>query len=292
MTTAFDLLLAGLLLGGLYALVAMGLTLQFGVARILNLSHGEFLVGGAFLCYALVSLAGWHPLAALALTLPLGFVLQWAVYQLMLRPLARRAASPAALEVDSILVTFGLLFVVQGALLVSFGGGYHSYSFLSLPVSLFGSTVAANRLLACGVAALLCVVLYLVLERSRWGTALRALAGAPRFAPLVGIDVRHWSALAYGLGGAMAAGSGALISMFLPFSATMGIAFTLKALVVVIMGGIGNLMGCLVAGVLLGFTETLVSRFVDPGLTLASTFALFLLVLLTRPAGLFGRAAS
>lgn len=289
---AVDLLLASATLGGLYALVAMGLTLQFGVARILNLSHGEFLIGAAFLCYALVTVAGWHPLAALALALPIGFVLQWVVYQLLLLPLARRAASPAALEVDSILVTFGLLFVVQGTLLVAFGGGYHSYTFLAVPVSLFASTVAANRLLACGVAILICLALYFALERSRWGMALRALAGAPRFAPLVGIDVRRWSAFAYGLGGAMVAGSGALISMFLPFSATMGIMFTLKALVVVIMGGIGNLMGCLIAGLLLGFTETLVSHFVDPGLTLASTFGLFLLVLLTRPAGLFGRAVA
>jgi branched-chain amino acid transport system permease protein len=285
-----DVLITAATLGGLYALVAMGLTLQFGVARILNLAHGEFLVVAAFFSFALVTSAGLHPILVLALAIPLGFGVQWAVYQVLLAPLARRAASNDVLVMDSILVTFGLLFVVQGAVLAGFGGSYYSYSYLSIPLDVLGTKVAANRLLACGVALAICLTLYFALERSRWGTAMRAVAIAPQFAHLVGIDVRSMSALAFGLGGAMVAASGVLISTFLPISAAMGIAFTLKALVVTIMGGIGNLMGCLIAGLLLGLTETLVSRLVDPGLTLASTFAIFLLVLLLRPAGLFGKS--
>lgn len=286
-----DVLIAATTLGGLYALVAMGLSLQFGVARILNLSHGEFLIGAAFFAYALVDVAGLHPLLALALAVPVGFAVQWAIYRVMLAPLARRAPSNDALLMNSILVTFGLLFVVQGVALAAFGGSYYSYSYLSFPVDLLGSKVAANRLLACVAALVICIAVYLVLERSRWGTAMRAVAVAPRFAHLVGIDVRAMAALAFGLGGAMVAASGVLVSTFLPFSAAMGITFTIKALVVTIMGGIGNLMGCLMAGLLLGLVETLVSRLVDPGLTLAATFAIFLLVLLLRPAGLFGKVA-
>lgn len=286
-----DVLVAATTLGGLYALVAMGLSLQFGVARILNLAHGEFLIGAAFFSYALVEVAGLHPLLALALAVPVGFAVQWAIYRVMLAPLARRAPSNDALVMNSILVTFGLLFVVQGVALAAFGGSYYSYSYLSFPVDVLGSKVAANRLLACVAALVICITVYLVLERSRWGAAMRAVAVAPRFAQLVGIDVRAMAALAFGLGGAMVAASGALVSTFLPFSAAMGITFTIKALVVTIMGGIGNLMGCLMAGLLLGLVETLVSRLVDPGLTLAATFAIFLLVLLLRPAGLFGKAA-
>ena len=267
------------------------LSLQFGVARILNLSHGEFLIGAAFFAYALVDVAGLHPLLALALAVPVGFAVQWAIYRVMLAPLARRAPSNDALVMNSILVTFGLLFVVQGVALAAFGGSYYSYSYLSFPVDLLGSKVAANRLLACVAALVICIAVYLVLERSRWGTAMRAVAVAPRFAHLVGIDVRAMAALAFGLGGAMVAAAGVLVSTFLPFSAAMGITFTIKALVVTIMGGIGNLMGCLMAGLLLGLVETLVSRLVDPGLTLAATFAIFLLVLLLRPAGLFGKVA-
>ena len=286
-----ELILSALILGGLYALIAMGLTLQYGVARIINLSHGEFMIGAAFFAYVLVTSAGVHPLLVLALALPVGFAVQWAVYRLLLVPLVRRAPSTTALEVDSILATFGLLFIVQGLALVLFGGGYHSYSYLPEPVSVLGAAVAGNRLLAAGFAVVIGLVTYSVLIGSRWGTAMRALANAPQFAPLVGIDPRRLAALAFALGGALVAAAGVLISMFVPFSASLGVVFTMKALVIVMMGGVGNLLGCLLAGLILGAVETLVARFVDPGLTLAATFVIFLLVLLLRPQGLFGVAS-
>lgn len=286
---SIDILLAGATLGGLYGLTAMGLTLQYGVARIMNLSYGEFLIAPAFLTYVLVSQWGLSPLWVLLLALPLGFAVQWGIYQLLLTPLVRRAGAGPALEVDSILATFGLLFVVQGVMLVQFGGNYHSYDYLSVPVEILGSTVAANRLLVLVFAVVLGGGLYALLTRTRIGTVVRAVSVAPRFAPLVGIHVRQTSALAYGLGGALVAVCGVLVSMFLPFSASMGTMFAMKALIVVIMGGVGNLMGCLVAGLLLGFAETLVASLIDPGLTLAVNYGLFLLVLLFRPTGLFGR---
>lgn len=286
-----DILLAGSTLGGLYGLIAMGLTLQYGVARIMNLSYGEFLIAPAFLAYLGVTAWGLSPILMLLLVLPLGFIVQWLVYQLLLTPLVRRTGSGPALEVDSILATFGLMFVVQGIMMVAFGGNYHSYTYLSTPVPILGSTVAANRLLVLGVAVALGLGLYLLLTRTRMGTVVRAVSVAPRFAPLVGIDVRHTAALAFGIGGAMVAASGVLVSMFLPFSAAMGTMFAMKALIVVIMGGVGNLLGCLVAGLMLGFAETLVATFIDPGLTLAVNYALFLGVLLLRPTGLFGKGA-
>ena len=286
-----DILLAGSTLGGLYGLIAMGLTLQYGVARIMNLSYGEFLIAPAFLAYLGVTAWGLSPILMLLLVLPLGFGVQWLVYQLLLTPLVRRTGAGPALEVDSILATFGLMFVVQGVMMVAFGGNYHSYTYLSTPVQILGSTVAANRLLVLGVAIALGLGLYLLLTRTRMGTVVRAVSVAPRFAPLVGIDVRFTAALAFGMGGAMVAASGVLVSMFLPFSAAMGTMFAMKALIVVIMGGVGNLMGCLLAGMMLGFAETLVATFIDPGLTLAVNYALFLGVLLLRPTGLFGKGA-
>ena len=285
-----DLLIAGLVLGGMYALVAMGLTLQYGVARIVNLSYGELLVASSFLTFALVTKLALSPIVALAVAIPAGFAASWLVYQVLLMPLVQRTGAGPALEVDSILATFGLMFVVQGVMLAAFGGGYYSYEFLSVPVDVLGAKVAANRLLALAFALVVGLGLYFLLVRTRVGTAIRAVAVAPRFAPLVAIDVRSVSALAFGLGGALVAAGGALVSMFLPFSAAMGVVFTMKAMVVVIMGGVGNLLGCLVAGLMLGYAETLVARFVDPGLTLAANYALFLLVLFFRPAGLFGRA--
>lgn len=286
-----DLLVSGVTLGGMYALIALGLTLQYGVARIMNLAYGEFLIAAAFGAYALFTALAIDPLLGLVVALPAAFAANWLVYRVLLMPLVRRARSRGALEVDSILATFGLLFVVQGVALAIFGGAYYSYSYLSVPVSVLGSTVAANRLLALGFAAVIGVALWLALARTRIGTAIRAVAVDPAAAQLVAIDVRALSAFAFALGGALVAAGGVLVSMFLTFNAAMGVTFTMKALVVVIMGGVGNLLGCLVAGLLLGLAETVVARLVDPGLTLAVTYAIFLAVLLVRPAGLFGRPA-
>jgi branched-chain amino acid transport system permease protein len=286
-----DILLTGLVLGGMYALVAMGLTVQYGDSRIMNLSYGEFLVAAALGAYWLFTTLSVSPIVGLAIALPVAFALNWAIYHMLLAPLVRRAKNQGMLEVDSILATFGLLFVIQGIALVMFGGNYYSYSYLSIPVTVLGSTIAVNRLLALLFALAIGTVIYLVLTRTRSGTALRAVAVDPVAAQLVAIDVGRASAFAFALGGALVAAGGVLISMFLTFNAAMGVVFTMKALIVVIMGGIGNLLGALAAGLLLGLAETMVARLVDPGLTLAVNYALFLAILLWRPTGLFGGLA-
>jgi branched-chain amino acid transport system permease protein len=282
--------LTGLVLGGMYALIAMGLTLQYGVARIMNLSYGEFLIGAAFASYWLFT--GWalNPLAGLAFVIPVSFGISYLLYRVLLTPLVRRARTRDALEVDSILATFGMMFIVQGIMLAMFGGAYFSYSFLAIPVKIVGEVLALNRLIAFGLAVVVGLALYLTLTRTRIGTSIRAVAVDPIAAQLVAIDVTRTSALAFALGGALVASAGVLISMFLTFSATSGVVFTMKALIVVVMGGVGNLLGCLVAGLALGLSEALVATFIDPGLTLAVNFALFLGVLLVKPAGIFGRA--
>jgi branched-chain amino acid transport system permease protein len=288
----FDILLPGLVLGGMYALIALGLTLQYGVARIMNLSYGESLVAAAFGALSLYTGLHLSPLAALLLAVPIAVLLNWLLYRLLLERLARRGKDRGAQEVDSILVTFGVLFVIQGIMLVAFGGQYYSYSYLSIPVVILRSTLAVNRLVALAFAVVIGIAVYLALTRTRVGTAVRAIAVDANAAHLVGIDVAALSGLAFAFGGGLVAAGGVLVSMFLTFNASMGVVFTMKALVVVIMGGVGNVMGALVAGLLLGLVETAVARLVDPGLTLAATYALFLAVLLIRPTGLFGRAAS
>ena len=275
----------------MYALVAMGLTLQYGVARIMNLSYGEFLVAAALATFFLYTGLGVSPLLGLLIAVPAAYVLNWAIYQLLLVPLVRRAKNRDMLEVDSILATFGMLFVVQGLAHVLVGGQYYSYSYLSIPLSILGSTVALNRLIALLFAALIGLALYFALTRTRAGMAIRAVAVDPVSAGLVAIDVRRASAFAFALGGALVAAAGVLVSVFLTLNASMGVVFTTKALIVVIMGGVGNLLGALLAGLVLGLAETAVARLIDPGLTLAANFALFLIVLLWRPSGLFGGAA-
>lgn len=286
-----DVVLSGLVLGGIYALTAIGLTLQYGVARIMNLAYGEFTIAACFGAYALFTMAGVNPVLALAIAMPASFALHWAIYRVLMMPLVRRAPDAGALEVDSILATFGLLFIVQGVLLMLFGGVYVSYSYLAVPVAILGSSIALNRLLAAAIAFGLALLLYLVLMRTRMGTAVRAVAVNPAAAPLVGIDTRAYASFVFALGGALVAGAGVLVSMFTTFNASMGVVFTMKALIVVIMGGVGNVLGALLAGLILGLAEALVAGFLDSGLTMAVNFALFLAILLLRPAGLLGRQA-
>ena len=288
---ALDIIVSGIILGGMYAMVALGLTLQYGVARIMNLAYGEFLIAGAFGAYWLYAAHAVSPLIGLIVVAPVAFVANWAVYQFLLMPLVRRARHREQLEGDSILFTFGLLFVLQGVGLAVFGNQLYSYAYLAVPANIAGLVVPANRLIAALFALAIGLALYLGLAYTRFGTAVRAVAVDPRSARLVAIDVTRISALAFAVGGTLCAAAGVLVSMFLTFSVAGGVVFTMKALVIVIMGGAGNLLGTLLAGLILGVAEVAVSRLLDPGLTLAVNFALFLLVLMVRPTGIFGRSA-
>lgn len=284
-----ELIVTGILLGGTYALIALGLTLQYGVSRIMNLANGETLVAACFVAFWLFTGYAVNPLVGLFVIAPAAFALNWAIYALLLRPLVRRAKNRGMLEVDSILATFGLLFILQGLMILAFGGEYVSYSFLAERFMLFGSAYGLNRVVAFVAAVAIAAALYLFLYRTRQGTAVRAVAVDPRSANLVAIDVEWTSAFAFALGGALTACGGTLLSTFYTFNASMGVLFTMKALIIVIMGGVGDIRGAVIAALALAIAETAVATLVDPGLTLAATYALFILVLLFRPQGLFGR---
>ena len=195
----------------------------------------------------------------------------------------------ASARSNSILATFGLLFVLQGVAQVAWSGTDRFYSFLATPVNLLGIVMSANRLLVLVAALLLSGAIFALLQLTAVGRALRALAASPQTAPLVGIDVARYSAGAFALGGALAAIAGVLLSTFIGINPAIGAAFTMKALIVVVMGGIGHVLGGLVAGLLLGMAETMAALLIDPGLVTVINFALFSIVLLWRPQGLFAR---
>jgi branched-chain amino acid transport system permease protein len=194
--------------------------------------------------------------------------------------------------VDAILTTFGLLFLFQGLMLLAFGGRDQTYQFLNVAVPILGQNYGLNRVVAFLAAVVIAALLYLLLYRTRYGTAIRAVAVDPVSAGLVAIDVPRASAFAFALGGALTAASGALLSTFYTFNAAMGVTFTMKALIIVIMGGVGDIRGAILAALLLGLAETAVASLVDPGLTIAATYALFMIVLMVRPEGIFGRRPS
>lgn len=286
-----DILIIGGLLGGTYALMAMGLHLQYGVARIMNLANGEMLVAGSFAAFWIYTGAQLSPILSIVIVAPLAFAANWLIYKIFMRPLAKRAKSEGQLEVDSILSTFGQAFILVGIMLAIFGGEYFSYAYLQVPFEILGQAYALNRIVAFLFAVALCGGLYYWLNRTRAGLAFRAIAVNAEAAGLVGINVPRASALAFALGGAVTASGGALLSMFLTFDASVGVVYTMKALVIVIMGGVRDIRGAIIAAFVLGFAETAVASLVDPGLTLAAAYVLFLLVLMFKPEGLFGRKA-
>ncbi len=283
-----DILVSGLLLSGTYALIAMGLNLQYGVARIMNLANGEVLVLGALAAFWLYTTSQVSPLLTAALVAPVAFVGNWLIYRFLLTPLVRRSKTQGHLEVDSILATFGISFILIG-IMVSIEGGFFAYKYLLEPISIIGSTTSLNRLVAFLIAVLIGAALYLWLNKTRSGVAVRAVAVSTEASGLVGINVPRISALAFALGGAITAVGGALISTFITLDASIGVVFTMKALIIVIMGGVGDIRGAIVAAVILGVVETAVATLIDPGLTLAAAYLIFILILLFRPQGLFGR---
>jgi branched-chain amino acid transport system permease protein len=287
-----EIVIISLLLGATYALMAMGLQLQYGVARIMNLANGEMLIAGAFGTFWFYTASNASPFYALIFVIPLAFAVNWAIYRVLIVPLVRRAKNQGQLEVDCILATFGLSFILVGILLAVFGGEYLSYSYLARPIFILGEPYGLNRIAAFIGSITLCLGLYQWLHRTRAGLALRAVSVNPAAAGLVSINVTRSSALAFALGGAVTAAGGVLLSMFLTFDASLGVVFTLKALIIVILGGVSDIRGTILAAFILGLAETTVASLVDPGLTLAAAYLLFMAILLVRPEGLLGRRSS
>ncbi len=287
-----DILITGLLLGAIYALMSMGLTLQYGVSRIMNLANGEMLVAGAFGAFWIYTVQQQSPYWSMLFVVPAAFIVNWLIYKYLLAPLVRRAKNRGQLEVDSILATFGMSFAFVGIMLWWFGGEFFTYSYLATPVEILGSPFALNRIVACVGSVVICFLLYLGIYKTRTGTSIRAVAVDPVSAELVAIDVAKISALSFALGGAITAAGGVLFSTFYALDASIGVVYTMKALIIVIMGGVGDVRGAVLAAFILGLAETFVASWIDPGLTLAAAYLLFVLVLLFKPEGLFGRTQS
>ena len=286
-----DILITGLLLSGTYALMAFGLNLQYGVSRIMNLANGEMLVLGALAAFWIFVAEAISPLLTMFIVAPLSFIGNWVIYKFLLIPLVKRSKTQSHLEVDSILATFGMSFALVG-IMVSIHGEYYAYSYLAEPFKIFGETFALNRVVAFCFALALSVILYIWLFQTRLGMAMRALIVSTETSGLVGINVERMSALAFALGGAVTSMGGSLISTFIVLDGSVGVIFTMKALIIIIMGGVGDLRGAILASIILGIVETTVARLIDPGLTLASAYAIFVIVLLFRPQGIFGRKPS
>ena len=288
LVTILDIVIAGLLLGGLYALIAMGLSLQYGVARVLNISHGEFIMLGALTTWSLHHALGISPLASLAVCGPVAFLLGFVIHRTLFKRLLRNSGSPAVFEANSMLASFGLLFIIQNVALITWGPEIRGYSYLAIPVDLAGALFGANRLVTLGLALAIGLAFYLFLTRTRTGKGIRAAAQDPATAALMGVDINNMLALCFALGAGMAGIAGMLISMSYPVNAGMGLEYTVIAIIVVVLGGLGSIPGSFIGGFVLGLIGSLVTYF-EPGLALVAYYAIFILLLLARPTGIMGK---
>ena len=281
-----DIVIAGLLLGGLYALIAMGLSLQYGVARVLNISHGEFIMLGALGTWFLFKF-GVNPLVSLVICGPVIFIIGFLLYRTVFTHLRTSSASIGAYEGGSMLASFGLLFIIQNIALIVWGSDIKSYTYLSFPVNIGGALFGANRLVALAFAIAIGLIFYLFLVRTRLGKAIRAAAQDPATAGFMGVNINRVLALCFGLGALLAGFAGLLISMCYPVQAAMGLEYTIITIVVVVLGGLGSIPGSFIGGFILGLIGSIVTYF-EPGLSLAAYYIIFMLLLMIKPKGILG----
>lgn len=281
-----QVLASGVLTGGLYALVGIGLALVFGVMRLVNFAHGEFLALGMY--GALWLFNRWHidPFLSVLIIFPAALVLGYLVERVLLAPIS------GAPEHSFILMTVGIGLIISNLLLFGFGAHpqsiYTAYSTSTFNVAgiTFSKPLTASFLLTVAIIG----ALYWLLLRTELGRAVRATAQNRMAAELQGVDTSRIRALVFGIAAALAAVAGALMLPILYVIPTIGGTFTLKAFVVTVLGGMGNVAGAIGGGLLLGVAESLGATYVSSGYRDAFGLVAFLLVLLMRPAGLFGKS--
>ncbi len=289
-TTAWlELIASGLITGGIYAIVALGLNLQYGLMRILNIAHGEFLMVGAYLTWMVQTSFGLSPL----LMVPVSFLLLMgvgvAVHWLCFRRLTATSPNLDIFEARGLMVAFGLMFFVQNFVSLVWGGDLRGYDYLTDPVKFGDAQFAGNKLLVFGLALLFSGALILLLKMTLLGKGVRALMQSPIGAQLVGIDTKRLHPLMFGIGLGLSGLAGCLLSMAYTISPSMGEPYTVTALIVITLGGFGSMSGALAGGLLLGVIEALGMHFSNPSLKALLSYSVFIAVLLLRPKGLFAK---
>jgi branched-chain amino acid transport system permease protein len=284
METFVQSLVSGILTGSLYAMIGVGLTVIFGVMRIINMAHGDMVMFGMYGAFLSVAFLKIDPFLSILLWIPIAFLVGVFIYRFLLKNIV-----PAG-ELNTLLYTAGLsLFIANFVLLVA-SGDYRTIKlkYAIMPLRPFGIAVPIPLAIAFGMAILITIALYWFLVRTDTGRAIRATSQEPEAAALMGVNVDRMAVITFGLGTALACGGGVLLAPSLYLYPTVGEILVAKCFVIVVLGGLGSVPGAIAGGLLLGVVESFGAVYVSVPYKDAIGFVIFLLVLLFRPSGLFG----
>ncbi len=282
--TLLQVAISGLLVGGVYALISIGLTLIFGVTRIINFAHGELLMVAMYATFWLFQLFALDPYIALAVVTPLLFLVGLIVHRIVIQPIL---GAPPLMQ---IFATVGLSVALQNGALLLWKADYRTIrtTYSTAVVEVGGLFISLPRLVAFLIAMALAAALFLFLTKTPLGKAIRATAQDRKAAMLMGVDVHRIYLLSFGIGTACVGVAGALLMPVYYTFPTVGTYFVLTAFVVVVLGGMGNMVGAFLGGLIIGLVEAFSGFLIAPALKEAVYFILFILVLLLKPSGLFG----
>ncbi len=282
-STLLGLLILGVFLGTTYGLVALGLSLIFGVQSVVNLAHGEFVMLGAYATFFGWSVFNLHPLIATLLAVPLLFALGALIQDQLIERITHQP------QVTSLILTFGLAMFLMNTAQAAFTADYRTIGYLTAPVSFGGATFAGNRVLTFAATTLALATVLGFIKYSKWGKAIRATSQAPNIAKACGIDTRKVRIIAFGLGAATAGFAGSFIGIMYQIFPDMGFNYLVKAFVIVVLGGLGSLAGAFVGGLIFGVVEVFGSFYLDSSTATAGAFLILVVLLLIYPQGLFGK---
>ena len=279
-------IISGVLIGGVYALIGIGLTIIFGVMRVINFAHGDIMMIGMYLTYNLFTLIGIDPFASVLITIPLMFLFGGFMQKVFINRVLN------SLPQNQILLTIGLGLIMSNTMMLIYTSDYKilTTSYSSSSVNILGISVSEPLFISFIITAAITLLLYWFLLKTDTGQAIRATAQNREAAQLMGINVKWMSILAFGLGSALAGTAGALIAPTYYIFPQIGSTFTLKAFVITVLGGMGSIVGATLGGVIIGVAESVSAVYISSGWKDVVVFVLFLLVLLFKPAGLMGKS--
>ena len=283
-----QLLFSALVLGATYALIALGLNLVYGTMRLLNVAHGDLAMLGAYVAYWLFTFMTVPPLVSMFLAIVIAAGLGALAYVGIFRRQLAERTTASRLEANSLLLFFGLSVIMQNVASLAFTGSLRAYQYLDEVLTIGGVAMTGNRLVMLLLTIGVCAALTLFLRLNIYGLAIKALIQNRDAAAVVGVNVERVQLVTFSLGFGLAGLAGALISMSEQISPFMGFPFTIAAFIVIILGGLGNIPGGILAGLLLGFLEVYGVALTSPMYRSVLLYGVFVGVLILRPQGLFG----